>query len=214
MTTESQPHVWADSELVMISALEHWAYCPRQCALIHVERTFDENIYTLRGRMEHTRVHEESTEQQGEFRIERGLPLWSRNLGLVGKSDVVEFHGSTPYPVEYKHGKRQRHVSTDVQLCAQALCLEEMMRQQVPKGAIYHQASRHRREVIFNESLRHQVLEAIIAVRTMLTSELTPTAVNDARCDECSLKDSCMPSVTSCASRLYAVHARLFQVKE
>ena len=209
-----QSQVWEDSELVTISALEHWAYCPRQCALIHLEQTFDENIYTLRGRMEHARVDEETAEQQGEIRIERGLPLWSKGLGLVGKSDVVEFHGLTPYPVEYKHGKRRRHVSTDVQLCAQALCLEEMTRQHVPKGAVYHQTSRHRREVVFSESLRHQVLEAIIAVRTILASELIPTPVNDVRCDECSLKDSCMPSVTGGASRLYAVHARLFQVKD
>ncbi len=100
-----------NSELVMISALEHWAYCPRQCALIHIEQTFDENIYTLRGRMEHKRAHEEAIEWQGEVRIERGLPLWSKRLGLVGRADVVEFHGHVPYPVEYKHGVRRHRMA-------------------------------------------------------------------------------------------------------
>src|SRR3970040_818180 len=91
---------------IMISALEHWSYCPRQCALIHLEQTFDENLYTLRGRMLHERTDEPVGEFQDGVRVERALPLWSKRLGLVGKADVVEFHGETPYPVEYKHGSK------------------------------------------------------------------------------------------------------------
>jgi CRISPR-associated exonuclease Cas4 len=206
--------MYTDSDLVLISALEHWAYCPRQCALIHVEQTFDENIYTLRGRMEHERAHEEAVEWQGETRIERALPLWSKRLGLVGKADVVEFHGDAPYPVEYKHGARRQRLAADMQLCAQALCLEEMIGQEVPKGAIFHQASRRRREVIFDESLRRQVEEAVVAVRGLLASTQLPAAVNDARCPECSLIESCMPSVVAQPLRPAALRARLFRVEE
>ena len=101
-----------DGDPIMISALEHYSYCPRQCALIHVEQTFDENLYTLRGQAVHKRVDEPKVEEQAGVRIERALPLWSKALGLVGKADVVEFHGETPYPVEYKHGPhREQAVS-------------------------------------------------------------------------------------------------------
>ena len=145
----SKPHPpsWDDADLVMVSALEHWSYCPRQCALIHVEQTFDENLYTLRGRMLHERVDVPEAEQREGVRIERALPLWSDRLGLVGKADVVEFHGDAPYPVEYKHGPRQHWGHDDLQLCAQALCLEDMTGQPVPAGAIYHHSSRRRREL-------------------------------------------------------------------
>ena len=123
---------------IMISALEHYNYCPRQCALIHVEQTFDENLYTMRGRAVHDRADEVVTELQEGIRIEKALPLWSKRLGLVGKADVVEFHGELPYPVEYKHGPRREREHDDLQLCAQALCLEEMTGKAVPRGAIYH----------------------------------------------------------------------------
>jgi CRISPR-associated exonuclease Cas4 len=209
---EIQAPNWDDSELVMISALEHWAYCPRQCALIHLEQTFDENIYTLRGRMEHERAHEESVEWEGEVRFERGLPLWSKRLGLVGKADVVEFHGTVPYPVEYKHGVRRHRMAADLQLCAQSLCLEEMTGEQVPKGAIFYQGSRRRREVIFQEALRQQVEEGVQAVRALLVSSRLPLPVNDARCEDCSLKESCLPSVVAETSRLRSLRARLFRV--
>jgi len=194
MTTETNPRLWHESELVMISALEHWTYCPRQCALIHIEQTFDENIYTLRGRMLHERPDEGAPEWQGEVRIERGLPLWSKRLGLVGKADVVEFYDEVPYPVEYKHGARRHRMAAAVQLCGQGMCLEEMTGKQVAKGAIFHQGSRRRREVPFIKPLRQQVEEAVRAVRAMLASCQLPPPVNDARCDDCSLKDACMPS--------------------
>ncbi len=123
---------------IMISALEHYSYCPRQCSLIHVEQTFDENIYTMRGQALHRRVDEVKSEYQEGVRIERALPLWSHRLGLIGKADVVEFHGKTPYPVEYKHGPRRKKEHDDLQLCAQAICLEEMTGEEAPKGAIFH----------------------------------------------------------------------------
>src|SRR5215469_16106186 len=105
---------------VMISALEHYSYCPRQCALIHIEQTFDESIYTLKGDIAHERVDQVNTHNEADIRIERALPLWSRRLGLVGRADVVEFHNTIPYPVEYKLGKRREWEYEAIQVCAQA----------------------------------------------------------------------------------------------
>ncbi|MBU0599414.1 CRISPR-associated protein Cas4, partial [bacterium] len=150
-----------DLEPVMISSLEHYSYCPRQCALIYAEQTFDENIYTLRGRAVHERVDEVKSTVEDGIQVERSLPLWSRRLGLVGKADVVEFHGDVPYPVEYKHGPKRKKEHDELQVCAQAICLEEMLGKPVTKGAIFHASSRRRREVIFDQTLREKVESAI-----------------------------------------------------
>src|SRR2546421_3117248 len=146
-------------EPVMISALEHYSYCPRQCALIHIEQVFDENIYTLKGHIAHERVDQAVTRNEEDMRIERALPLRSRRLGLVGRADVVEFHGNVPYPVEYKLGKRREWQYEAIQLGAQALCLEEMSGLAVPQGAIYYCSSRIRREIFFDAHLRETVEE-------------------------------------------------------
>ena len=196
---------------IMISALEHWSYCPRQCALIHVEQTFDENLYTLRGRAVHKRVDEPVVEEQAGMRIERALPLWSKSLGLVGKGDVVEFHGETPYPVEYKHGPHREQEHDDLQLCAQALCLEEMTGQPVPRGAIYH-SSRKRRDVEFTPGLRTRVLEVTEAIRAMLKATRLLPPLNDHRCTHCSLQESCMPAVIDEGRWASAVVRDLFTI--
>lgn len=205
---------WDETDLVMISALEHWSYCPRQCALIHLEQTFDENLYTLRGRMLHERTDVPTGEVQDGVRVERALPLWSNRLGLIGKADVVEFHGETPHPVEYKHGPRRQWGHDDLQLCAQALCLEEMTGRVVPRGAVYHHGSRRRREVVFDDALRAEVLKAVEAVRRMLKDLYLPPPVNDARCRHCSLKESCLPSVVGERARVRDVRASLFSVTD
>lgn len=181
-------------EPVLISALQHYAYCPRQCGLIHLEQTFDENLYTLRGHRIHERVDVVDVELNEGVRIERALPLWSHGLGLTGVADVVEFWADgTLYPVEYKSGSKKRRVADEVQLCAQALCLEEMFGRSVPVGAIFHHASRRRREVYFNDALRGLVVEVIEGVRSLLTDQRLPAPVADARCPDCSLIDACMP---------------------
>ncbi len=120
-------------DYVLISALQHYAYCPRQCALIHIEQTFEENLYTLRGHRVHEKVNTPEYELIEGVRVDRALPLWSHQLGLTGIADVVEFlNDSTPYPVEYKSGSRKPRDADDIQLCAQALCLEEMFQRPVP----------------------------------------------------------------------------------
>jgi CRISPR-associated exonuclease Cas4 len=188
------PPGWEEAEVVMISALQHHSYCPRQCALIHVEKVFDENIYTLRGQRVHERAHESEGSLEDGVRVERGLSLFSDRLGLIGKSDVVEFRtGEAPYPVEYKSGPRRGSIHDDIQLCAQAMCLEEMLECGVPRGAVYHYASRRRREVVFDEELRSLTEETVREVRHLLATSTVPSPVADARCPKCSLFDACMP---------------------
>ena len=229
---------WDADDIVLISSLEHWSYCPRQCALIHTDQSFDENIYTLKGRLLHERSNEPETEVEGDVRLERALPLWSNRLGLVGKADVVEFHGETPYPVEYKagpsttfrvdpacpersRGEQRRGVGPrrkwghdDLQVCAQALCLEEMTGTPVPRGAIYHHGSRRRREVVFDDPLRRRVEEAVAAVRELLSLSQLPPPPNDARCRKCSLLESCLPTVVGNPATTHSVIDSLFRAEE
>ena len=202
-----------EADPIMISALEHWSYCPRQCALIHVEQAFDENLYTMRGQAVHKRVDEPESEIVDGVRAERAVPLWSKRLGLIGKADVVEFHSDTPCPVEYKHGPRREKEHDDLQVCAQAMCLEEMMGKEVPRGAIYHHSSRRRRELVFTTELRRHVEEAITGIRLMLESGTLPPPVNDRRCEHCSLKESCMPSVIGEQERARVLVRGLFVAK-
>lgn len=116
-----------EDDRIAISALQHFMFCPRQCALIHIEQTFDENVHTLRGEAVHKRVDEPETESNGSVRVERALPLFSKALGLVGKADIVEFEDrGNPYPIEYKHGPKRGREADEIQLTAQATCLEEM----------------------------------------------------------------------------------------
>lgn len=193
---------------VLISALEHYSYCPRQCALIHAERIFDENVFTLRGRHAHERADEAHTTLENGVRMERALPLWSNRLGLQGRGDVVEFHpDGEVVPVEYKNGPRRERRHDDIQLCAQALCLEEMLGISVKTGAVYSLQTRRRREVVIEDALREETEAMIAQVRAVQQSwGPLPPALNDKRCPQCSLLDACVPA-TVVAGR----HARLSQ---
>jgi CRISPR-associated exonuclease Cas4 len=198
----------------MISALEHYSYCPRQCGLIHLEQIFDENLYTLRGHDLHRHADEAGGACHGEVRAERALPIWSERLGLVGKADVVEFRDDIPYPVEYKSGRHRAGRHETLQLCAQALCLEEMFGVAVERGALYWHGSRERREVAFTDELRRQVTEAAEAVRQMLERRIVPPPVNDKRCRDCSLNESCLPQTVAEQGRVRRAVQELFTVEE
>lgn len=201
----------APTEPVPLSALQHWAYCPRQCALIHQEQAFEENVHTARGQAVHHLVDQPGYEVKAGVRIERALPLWSERLGLIGKADLVEFHpDGTVFPVEFKHGRKRRAEHDDIQLAAQALCLEEMLGRAVTRGAIYHASSHRRREVPIDDRLRRLVAETADAIRAMLTSERLPPPVNDRRCDECSLQSICAPGITAARTRHRAAMDALF----
>jgi CRISPR-associated exonuclease Cas4 len=205
---------WRDEDLVLISALEHWSYCPRQCALIHLEQTYDENIFTLRGNRAHERAHTESAGTEDGARVVRGLPLWSDRLGLIGKADIVEWNGATPFPVEYKVGKKRSWGHEVVQLCAQAVCLGEMLGTPVPAGAIYYVGSKRRRQVEFTPDDYAVVETSVMAIRGMLAGERLPVAINDARCPNCSLGDACAPGIASRPAIIRGHHAELFHPRE
>ena len=198
-------------EPIPVSALEHYSYCPRQYALIHREQTFDENVFTLRGRIAHERVDQGLPSTQDDIRIERSVAIWSDELGLIGKADVVEFHGQTPFPVEYKVGRRKPDRHADLQVCAQAMCLEEMLGVPVPKGAVYHVASRQRRGVIFTSELREHVRRAVDGIRAIDAQKPLPPPVEDKRCPPCSLIESCMPKVGAERARLRRHYSDLFR---
>lgn len=202
-----------EREPLPISALEHWSYCPRQCCLIHAEQAFEENIHTLCGQAVHARTDQPGIEAGFEGRrIARAMPLWCDRLGLVGKSDVVEFlSDGPPYPVEYKHGKKREKRHDDIQLAAQALCLEEMTGKTVPLGAIYHATSHRRREVAITLELRQAVETCIAEVRAALASPILPPPVNDKRCRECSLIDLCQPAPLAEREKLHTLMAHLFE---
>lgn len=203
-----------DSPLdVAISSLEHYSYCPRQCALIHVEQTWDENLYTIRGRHAHERVEAGQPSMSDGVRTLRDLPVWSERYGLRGKVDVLELRDGQPLPVEYKVGRPHGHHAL-LQLCAQALCLEEMLGMDVPRGAIYYHALRRRVDVELDASLREETLQAAAAVRQMLREQLLPPAPNDARCPKCSLLHSCLPSVVAEPNRLRGLQGALFRPLE
>jgi CRISPR-associated exonuclease Cas4 len=195
---------------VPISAIEHYSYCPRQCALIHIEQTYEENVFTIRGSLAHERVDLGDESVARGVRVLRSIPLWSQRLSLRGKADLVEFRPEGPYPVEYKVGRRVRE-HADLQLCAQALCLEEMLGIAIPRGAIYSHATRRRYEVVFDERLRERTVAVIGSIRRMLRGQRLPPAPNDARCPNCSLLTSCMPAVVAEAARLRGLQGSLFR---
>jgi CRISPR-associated exonuclease Cas4 len=200
-----------DEELVPLSALQHWVYCPRQCALIHVEQCWSENVYTAEGRNLHERVHEAESESRGDVISIRGLRLMSRQFGLVGQADIVEFHRSEaqgcalpgreghwqPFPVEYKRGKVKLDLCDDIQLCGQAVCLEEMLGVPVPAAALFYGRPRKRKQVELTESLRAKMREALDGVRNLFeTNHVPKVKYNSKKCDSCSLLKVCMPKVT------------------
>lgn len=183
-----------------LSALQHLAFCPRQCALIHGQGEWSENRLTAEGRLLHERVDEPEEELRGGLRICRAVPLVSRRLGLSGRADVVEFHAVPdapwqPVPVEYKRGRPKSHDADRVQLCAQALCLEEMLGQPVPEGALFYGQPRRRERVVFDTALR-AMTEALAAdLRALLAAGgLPPPLDHDPRCRSCSLVGICRPA--------------------
>ncbi len=189
---------YTEDDFIMISALQHIAFCERQCALIHIEQLWDENRATAEGRIMHERVHEQDKESRGNVRIEYGLPLRSLRLGMVGKADVVEFHRAgkdrwQPFPVEYKRGKPKVDHCDLIQLCGQAMCLEEMLSVRVPCGAIFYGRTRRRLNVSFEDSLRKETEEAAKKAHDLIASGITPPPIYGKRCESCSLMERCLP---------------------
>lgn len=196
-------------DALMISALNHYFYCHRRCALIHIEGIWSDNAHTITGILLHDRADTPGYENETESGVTliRALPLFSKKYGLTGKADVVEMHGKQPVPVEYKKGRRKQWDNDDMQLCAQALCLEEMFDCNVTRGYIYHVSSKRRREVSFDQELRGMTEATIQAVRQLIAHAKVPAAILKPQCKGCSLYNICLPvidTVESCHSYLWA----------
>ena len=179
-----------------LSGLQHLAFCPRQWALIHLEQAWAENRLTAEGRLLHERADLPGQSRRQDLRTVRGLTLESRRLRLTGRADVVEFRPE-PYPVEYKRGKRKPTDCDLVQLCAQALCLEEMLSVAVPRGAIFYGEPRRRIEVQFTPELRARTESLAATMHRLYAAQETPPAQPGKHCDRCSLVDVCLPHATA-----------------
>jgi CRISPR-associated exonuclease Cas4 len=190
--------VYRDEDLLPISALQHFLFCERQCALIHIEGLWAENRLTVEGRAMHQRADRGEQEHRGGLRIVRGLLLQSTALGLTGRADAVEFHpGGTILPVEYKRGRPKLGDHDRVQLCAQGLCLEEMHGRAISRGALFYGRTRRREEVVFDERLRRATREAVERTHALLRSGRTPRARREPKCEQCSLLELCLPDAMS-----------------
>ena len=182
------------SDDIPLSTLQHWLFCPRQYALIYVERIWTENRFTAEGRALHERVDKGQPETRLGVRILRSVEVCSAQHGLYGVVDVVELHQGRPYPVEYKRGRPKTHRADEVQLCAQTLCLEEMFQTTIPEGAIFYGTTRRRNVVAFDDDLRALTLDVAAQVRDCRdTARLPPPKYDPARCNHCSLLQDCRP---------------------
>jgi len=190
--------MFTEEDFIQLSALQHIAFCERQCALIYIEQIWQESGLTAEGRIMHEKVHEEQRESRGSIRIEYGVPMRSLRLGLIGKADVVEFHRAgknlwQPFPVEYKRGKPKVDYCDKIQLCAQAICLEEMLSVSVPQGALFYGKTRRRLDVVFDDALRAETEETAHKAHQLIASGVTPPSVYVKRCKSCSLIGECLP---------------------
>jgi CRISPR-associated exonuclease Cas4 len=216
--------MFTEEELLPLSALQHLVFCERQCALIHIEQAWSDNALTLEGSRLHHRTDEQGPrrEVRGDVVILRGIPLRSFRLGVSGKADVVEFHRALPaldpqapgadargnvplpglagtwkpYPVEYKRGKPKKDLSDRIQLCAQAICLEEMLEGGIPEGALFYGRIQRRCEVLFDAHLRGETESAAHRLHELICSGITPKARKEPKCNRCSLLDLCLPRAT------------------
>jgi CRISPR-associated exonuclease Cas4 len=207
--------MYEEEDLLPISALNQLIFCRRRCALMLVEGQWADNEHTVLGLLQHNRSHQQETESRGDTRICRGLRLRSLELGITGIADVVEFHRLSeidqgaavilsgveglwrPFPVEHKKGREKPDQADEVQLCAQALCLEEMLDVRVPSGALFYNASRDRLEVAFNEALRDTTIRSAEELHDLVERGQVPPAEPDRRCRGCSLHDTCSPELTA-----------------
>jgi CRISPR-associated exonuclease Cas4 len=214
-------HTGGERELIPLSALNHYLYCSRRAALIHIEGIFEQNKHTILGNIAHEHVDLPGYEVAKGVLLWRALPVWSDRLGLSGKCDIVEVipnpnvecRGPKSFvPVEYKKGKRRQFENDDAQLCAQALCLEEMFGLTVERGAVFHAASKRRRDIEFTAELRQTTENAIVELHQLLERQQVPAAVFKPACEECSLFEVCLPKITSLPSGLERATRALFKV--
>ena len=201
--------MYAEEDYLMLSGIQHFAFCKRQWALIHIEQQWAENYRTTAGELMHKKAHDEgSFEKRGDLLIVRGLRIASHELGLSGQCDVVEFHQSEegidlfgydgkwiPLPIEYKHGTPKENKADELQLCAQAACLEEMFQTSISGGFLYYGENRRRSKGEFTEDLRSEMRKTAQKMHEMFKRGHTPNVKTSKRCKACSLANLCLPKL-------------------
>jgi CRISPR-associated exonuclease Cas4 len=198
--------------MIPLSAINQFLFCPRRAALIHVEGIFKDNEHTLRGDIAHEHADLRGYEVVQGVRLLRALPVFSDRLGLSGKCDIVEQRpDGSLFPVEFKLGKRRQWANDDAQLCAQALCLEEMFHTAIPRGAVFHADSKRRREIEFTPALRALTEKTVAELHDLLDSTAIPRAEFREACEECSLYEICLPKATGTGSRVAQLAGQLFK---
>ncbi len=214
---------YTDEDFLQLSGLQHFAFCRRQWALIHVEKQWAENLRTTEGNIFHERTHQDGlTEKRGDLLITRGMSIFSRRLGVSGKCDVLEFHRVSdgivlqgqeglwfPYPVEYKRGEPKEHNADALQLCGQAMCLEEMLACSIAEGALFYGETRRRQVVSFTDALRNQVNASLEEMHQLYQRGYTPKSSPSKSCNACSLKALCMPKLVKMQSTSAYLHEHL-----
>ncbi|OZG62787.1 CRISPR-associated protein Cas4 [Bifidobacterium hapali] len=217
---------YAEDDWLSLSGIQHFSFCRRQWALIHVEQLWQDNVLTTSGSIEHERAHDYgASEKRGDLLILRDLRVFSRRMGVSGACDVVEFHASPdgvtlqgrdgqwiPYPVEYKHGQPKTQDADRLQLCAEAMCLEEMLSCDIREGALFYQHIRRRETVSFDESLRETVTDMFRQMHDFYTRGHTPKVRTKQGCKACSLKDVCLPELLKKRSARKYVDDRIYEV--
>ncbi len=213
-----------EEDYLMLSGLQHFRFCRRQWALIHIEKQWEENYRTIDGKIVHENAHDQSfTESRGDIIITRGVNVFSRTLGVSGQCDVLEYHRNEngipldgkegnwcPYPVEYKRGAPRDDTGDVLQLCGQAMCLEEMLCCDISKGALYYNEIRRRVPVEFTEELRREVKRLILEMHDLYKKQYTPKVKPTKSCNACSMKELCIPKL----SRVKSVSAYIHDAKE
>lgn len=200
---------YKEEDYLMLSGIQHYAFCPRQWALIHIEQQWEENYFTVMGNIMHENAHDKDfTEKRKNVVITRGMPVFSRTLGVRGDCDVVEFQLSkdgiplknytgnyVPVPVEYKRGKPKEHDADILQLCAQAMCLEEMLVCKIDKGFLYYGETKRRLLVYFDEAIRQRVVDSFERMHQLYQNSHTPKVKVSKACKACSLAELCLPKI-------------------
>lgn len=203
--------VYKEEDYLQLSGIQHFAFCRRQWALIHIEYQWEENVRTVEGRIIHDKAHDRfAVESRGDLLISRGMPVFSASLGISGECDVVEFHRSTKginiagkdglytvIPIEYKRGKEKQDDIDKLQLTAQAMCLEDMLCCNIPVGYLFYNETRRRVEVKITDELRKQVMEMFDEMHQMNKRGYTPRVKRTKKCNACSLKHLCLPELSS-----------------
>mgnify|MGYP000861547540 CR=1 FL=1 len=208
--------MYREEDYLLLSGLQHLRFCPRQCAFIHIEQLWTENFFTAQGRVQHEKVHSGSGESRGQVRTERSLRIASSELGLIGQTDAVEFYkNGTVIPVEYKHGSPKHDTTDEVQLCAQAVCLEEMLHCSICEGALFYFKVKKRIPVPLTEELRRETIQLAGQFHQFVAAGVTPPAVYSKKCGSCSFIDTCFPeSAGKCKSIDGYIKRRLLQEPE